>query len=225
MPFEFFDRGSAFAVRLSLLAFSAAALSSAIPAHAQGDDDLAVVEDEITVGASLVDIAKDRAGSTVTVIDRDEIERRNQPTVLELLRTVPGVAMAQNGGPGKTSSVFIRGGNSSHTLVLIDGVRMNNNTTGALDFSDLTAVNIEKIEVIRGPQGVLHGSEAVSGVVSITTRRGAGDAAGWVRASAGTENYTRFAVGIDAGGADAVVEALVAAADAGGETGVILGAR
>ncbi|MEO1367524.1 MAG: TonB-dependent receptor, partial [Acidobacteriota bacterium] len=130
---------------------------------------------------------------------RDEIERRNQPTVLELLRTVPGLAMAQNGGPGKTASVFIRGGNSSHTLVLIDGVRVNNNTTGALDFADLTAVNVEKIEIIRGPQGVLHGSEAVSGVVSITTRRGAGDASGWVRASAGTEDYTRFAAGVRGG--------------------------
>lgn len=198
MPLLPLTRRSAFAVRFFLCTLIVAA-GFAAPAIAQNAADLAVVEDEITVGASLIDVEKDRTGSTVTVIDRDEIERRNQPTVLELLRTVPGLEVNQSGGPGKISSVFIRGGNSSHTLVLVDGVRMNNNTTGALDFADLTAVNIEKIEIIRGPQGVLHGSEAVSGVISVTTRRGDGETSGFVRGSAGTENYTRFAAGVRGG--------------------------
>lgn len=174
----------------------------ALPVLGQdANDDLpsTTAYEEIVVSASLTELPRHRTGNTVTVLDRDEIERRNKTTVLELLRTVPGLEVAQTGGPGKTTSVFIRGGNSSHTLVLVDGVRVNGNTTGAYDFSDLTADNLERIEVLRGPQGVLYGSEAVTGVVSIVTRKGDGPPQAWLRGALGTEDYSQFEAGVRGG--------------------------
>lgn len=161
--------------------------------------DRTTVEEEIVVSASLTEVPRKRTGSSVTVIGRDEIERRNKTTVLELLRTVPGVEIAQIGGPGRAASLFLRGGNSSHTLVTIDGVRLNDNNSGAFDFADLTTDNLERIEVIRGPQGLLHGSEAVTGAVNIITRHGQGPARGWIRGAAGTNSYSRFGAGVSGG--------------------------
>jgi vitamin B12 transporter len=131
------------------------------------------VEEEIVVTAARVPEPAHEVGSSVTVIDRAEIERRKVTSVLELLRGVPGLEVAQSGGPGRTASVFLRGANSEHTLVLLDGLRLNNPAFGGFDFADLTLDNVERIEVLRGPQSVLYGSEAMGGVVSIITRRGA----------------------------------------------------
>ena len=153
------------------------------------------IDDEIVVSAHRLKRPAHEVGSSVTVIDREDIERRKKTTVLELLRSVPGLAVVQGGGPGRTASVFVRGGNSSHTLVLLDGMRLNDNTTGAFDFADLTTDNIERIEILRGPQGTLYGSEAVSGVVSITTRRGRGEPEFWLQAEGGSEAHGRLAAG------------------------------
>ena len=166
---------------------------------AWAEEDPLEIDDEIVVSASLTDVAKERVGSSVTVIDREEIERRNKTTVLELLRTVPGIEVAQSGGPGKATSVFIRGGNSAHTLVTVDGVRLNNNTTGAFDFADLTAENVERIEVVRGPQSLIYGSEAVAGAINILTRRGSGDTQGYVRGALGNDEFSQFAAGVRGG--------------------------
>ena len=159
----------------------------------------ATVEEEIVVSANRIELPARNVGSSVTVIRREEIERRHKTTVLELLRTVPGLEVAQTGGPGKTTSVFIRGSNSSHTLVLLDGVRVNNNTGGNFDFPDLTTDNIERIEVLRGPQGSLYGSEAVAGVVSITTRRGEGSPSFWLGGELGDENHSHLSAGVSGG--------------------------
>src|SRR5687767_1394350 len=82
------------------------------------------LSEEIVVTANRVPSEAETVGSSVTVIGREEIERRHQPTVLDLLRTVPGLEVSQSGGPGTVTGVFLRGGNSNHTLVLIDGVRV-----------------------------------------------------------------------------------------------------
>ncbi|NND87721.1 MAG: TonB-dependent receptor, partial [Flavobacteriaceae bacterium] len=109
-------------------------------------------------------------GSSVSIIDAEEIKQSGQPTVLEVLRSVPGVDVVQSGGRGRTTSVFIRGAESDQTLLMIDGVRANDNTTGLFDFADIKAENIDRIEVIRGPQSVLYGSEAIGGVIQIFTK-------------------------------------------------------
>ena len=110
-------------------------------------------------------------GSSITVLDRADIERHQWSTVADALRAVPGLDVLRSGGAGQVTSVFMRGGSSSQVLVLLDGVRLNSATTGAFDFADLTTDTVERIEVVRGPQSTLYGSEATSGVISISTRR------------------------------------------------------
>ena len=113
----------------------------------------------------------DQVGSAHTTISRDEIEARGELTVSEILRQVPGLEVVQTGGLGRTASIFIRGAESDHTLILIDGIRANDNTTGQFDIANLKAENIQRIEIIRGPQSVLYGSEAIGGVINIITRK------------------------------------------------------
>lgn len=157
------------ATALPLLA-SAALYSQTDPAD-KADPADQTFSDEIVVTANRIPSPAETVGSSVTVISQEEIERRHETSVLDLLRTVPGLEVARTGGPGAVASVFIRGASSNQTLVLIDGVRVLN-TSGGFDFSGLDVDNVERIEVLRGPQSTLYGSEAIGGVVSITTRRG-----------------------------------------------------
>ena len=117
-------------------------------------------------------------GGSVTVITREQILQTRQRLVGEVLRTTVGLDVARTGGPGGPTSVFLRGGNSNHTKVLIDGLPANDpsNPGRAFDFSNLSIDNIERIEVLRGPQSMVYGSDALGGVISITTRRGDGPA-------------------------------------------------
>ena len=151
-----------------LVAFHVTAASVA----AQSVSRAPSLDERIVVTADFEALPRDEVGSSVTTIEHEEIERRGYRTVLELLRTVPGVEVTHGGGPGKVATARVRGGDASQTLVLIDGVRVNDSTTGDFDFADLLTDGIERIEIVRGPQA-LWGSEAVSGVVAITTRRGA----------------------------------------------------
>lgn len=128
----------------------------------------------ITPTRTAVDANK--IGSTVTVITRREIEQKHASTVVELLRDIPGLAIAGTGGVGQTARTFIRGAESRHTLVIIDGVSVNDpsDPAGAFDFANLTTDNIERIEILRGSQSTLYGSDAIGGVINIITRKGAG---------------------------------------------------
>jgi vitamin B12 transporter len=155
-------------------------------------------QEEMVVTANLVESPTEEVGSSVTVIGREEIERRGQTSVLDLLRTVPGLTVSQSGGLGSVGSVFIRGADSNHTLVLIDGVRVTN-TSGGFDFSTLRADNVERIEILRGPQSTLYGSEAIGGVISITTRHGRSGAHVGVDARAGSNDSYELRVDADGG--------------------------
>ncbi len=156
----------------------------------------ATAAEEITVTANRTEVPLAATGSSVTLIQREEIERRHQATVLELLRTVPGLEVVQTGGPGRITSVFIRGGDSAHTLVLVDGVRVNSTSSGGFDFANLKTDDVERIEVVRGPQSTLYGSEAMAGVVSITTRRGRGEPEGWAEVEGGTDDFRQLRAGV-----------------------------
>ncbi len=111
--------------------------------------------------------------AAVTVITRDEIETSQASSVMELIqgRTV-GLDISRNGGPGSTTSVFLRGSESDHTLVLIDGVRVASVTTGSFNWASIPAAQIERIEIVRGPNSTLYGSDAIGGVIQIFTRKG-----------------------------------------------------
>ncbi|MFZ4689446.1 MAG: TonB-dependent receptor plug domain-containing protein [Polymorphobacter sp.] len=113
-----------------------------------------------------------RVGQSISVLDAAEIERRQSNTVLDLLRTLPGVTVARNGGVGGTVGVFIRGADSDQTVALIDGVKINDPASpgGGFNFGNLLTGNIARIEVLRGAQSVLWGSQAIGGVVNMITR-------------------------------------------------------
>lgn len=110
--------------------------------------------------------------AAVTVITREEIERAQALSVQDVLRSVPGVQVSASGGLGKATSVFLRGTNEDHVLVLVDGVKVGSATLGTTAFENLPLAEIERIEVVRGPRSSLYGSEAVGGVIQIFTRRG-----------------------------------------------------
>ncbi|HEX4131371.1 MAG TPA: TonB-dependent receptor [Pirellulales bacterium] len=126
--------------------------------------------------ANLTPTELGNTGSSVTVITAEQIQQRRQFTVTEMLRGLPGVDVVQAGGPGQVTSVFIRGASAEQTKVILDGIWMNDPiTTGRLfDFSTLQVDNIERIEIIRGPQSLLYGSDAIGGVINIVTKKGAG---------------------------------------------------
>lgn len=113
--------------------------------------------------------ARDVLAATI-VIDREEIQRSLATDVAELLRFHAGVELGRNGGPGQVTSVFIRGGESNHTLVLVDGVRVNPATSGGAALQNITPDMVERIEIVKGPRATLYGSDAIAGVINIITR-------------------------------------------------------
>ena len=129
--------------------------------------------DEIVVTANKIETPLYEIGNSITVINREQIENSNKTTVLDLLSEIPGISITQQGGPGKLASVFLRGANSNHTLVLIDGVEMNipADPGNVYDFSSLTLSDVERIEVLRGPQSTIYGSNALAGVIQIFTKK------------------------------------------------------
>ena len=124
----------------------------------------------LLVSATKREIPVDQATRFATIISREEIEASGQKYVIDLLRALPGVVVNQSGPPGRTSSVFLRGTNANQTLVLFDNVQINGPTTGEATLEHLTTENIERIEILRGPQSVLYGADAVGGVIHIITK-------------------------------------------------------
>lgn len=139
------------------------------------DGDTAMLLPEISVTANRVPTAADATGSALTVITADELQQRQTQILSDVLRTVPGVAVNRTGPMGTLTQVRIRGSEGNQTLVLIDGIEVNDPASGSeYDFAHLLAGDIERVEVLRGPQSALYGSDAVGGVINIVTRRGNG---------------------------------------------------
>lgn len=122
--------------------------------------------------ANIVEQDTQKTLAAVTVIDREEIERKQFTSLQELLRTVPGVTYSNTGGLGKVTSVSIRGTGNRHALVLVDGQKVGSATLGETAFEHFPIDQIERVEVLRGPRSSLYGSEAISGVIQIFTRKG-----------------------------------------------------
>ncbi|GAB4354204.1 MAG: TonB-dependent receptor [Methylohalobius crimeensis] len=147
-----------------------------LPAVALAAQDQASTKrlDTLTVTASRVPVPLRRIGSSVTVITAEDIAARQAISLADALRSVPGLDVVRAGGLGQQTSVFLRGANSNQTLVLIDGVEANDpsNPGGLFDFANLTVDNIERIEILRGPQSTLYGGDAIGGVINIITQSG-----------------------------------------------------
>ena len=154
-----------------LSAIAGLGLGIAVSASAAAADQL---EKPMIITATRTAQTADAALATVTVISRKDIEQQQARSVQDLLRGVPGISIANNGGMGKTSSVFMRGTESDHVLVMIDNIKVGSATSGMTAFENIPIDQIERIEIVRGPRSSLYGSEAIGGVIHIFTRKGGG---------------------------------------------------
>ena len=157
-----------------------AALAALIPlsAAAQTPQDQAVppIRHDVVVTATRLVTPEKKVGSSVTVVSAEELVRTGKSFVLDALEAVLGLSVVRNGGPGAAASVSIRGANSEHTLFLLDGLELNDpiNPSRSYDVSHLPLSRVERVEILRGPQGLLYGSDALGGVVNIITQPGRG---------------------------------------------------
>ncbi|MEQ9125251.1 MAG: TonB-dependent receptor [Alphaproteobacteria bacterium] len=180
-----------------------AAWTAALPATAEELAGVATTLPTMVVTASLTPLPAEEAGSAITVITAEEIEEKQVRYVTDVLRDVPGLAVSRSGPVGSQAQIRIRGAEANHTLVYIDGVEVND-PSGASEFQfgDLVASDIERIEVLRGPQSALYGSDAIGGVINIVTKRGAGPATATGSVEGGSFGTGRASASLRAGGAD-----------------------
>ena len=140
----------------------------------RGEEPPTVKTEDVIVSATKTPLPVSQVTSAVEVITGEELEHKKIKSVIDALRLAQGVAAFSTGGPGTNATVRIRGAQSNHTLVILDGTIMNSPTTGEFDFANLTADNIERIEILRGAQSMLWGADAIGGVINIITKKGEG---------------------------------------------------
>jgi len=156
-----------------------ASLSGFTPASATPSSELklvlavAPIRESVIVTATRDDVPASQVGATTTVVTGDDMERRGVGLVSEALRQVPGIAVSRSGGFGGITSVFSRGGEADYNKVLIDGVPLNE-PGGTFNFNTLTTANLDRVEIVRGAQSALFGSDAMSSVIQLVTKRGIG---------------------------------------------------
>ncbi len=155
---------------------------------------ISAVEEHVIVSASPGGALATQVGSSISVVTRQDIEDQGAQNVYEALRELPGVEVSQTGRHGGATSVFIRGGNSNYNLVMIDGIQVNQ-FGGDFDFASLGVDGVDHVEVARGPQSALYGSNAVAGVINIVSERGEGPPHFSFLAEGGSFTTRRFAGG------------------------------
>ena len=158
---------------VGLLAVSIGPAAAARAEQQKGADAEAPL---VIISATLIETPVTDVGSTVTVITAEQLVGKQKQLVVDALRDVPGVDVRRQGGLGSLTTIFIRGAESDHTLVMVDGVKIHDTAApgGGAVLDHLTIDNIERIEVLRGPQSSVHGAEAIGGVINVVTRKGAG---------------------------------------------------
>jgi outer membrane cobalamin receptor len=181
--------------RISALACICLILTIFIPKHvmAESTDPIPTME-TVIVSASRITSEATNTTANFTIISREVIEKANSASVVDVLRQVPGLHIDQQGGRGGLSSLYLRGSDPNFTLVLIDGIRMNDPTNargGSFDFSTLSVDNIERIEIVRGPISSVHGSDAIAGVINIVTQMGTAEPEVSAGGEIGTEEFHR----------------------------------
>ena len=188
---------------------------------AYGQSPPPAVLDPIVVTATrtpqrLLDLVAD-----VTVIDADEIARSGMDSILTLLSRQPGVEITQNGGPGSTSGVFLRGANATQTLVLIDGMRVGSASSGETALEAIPLDQIERIEILRGPASSLYGADAIGGVIQVFTRRGSPGLRANASVSYGTYDTWNGSAGVSGGNASANGSLQIAGARSSGFNAIV----
>ena len=155
---------------------------SPTPSPSPGDAE----GEEIIVTATRLPIPEEDSPASVSVVTSEDFQERQVRRVADALREVPGLDVVQTGAPGQLTSVFTRGLRSEHTQVLLDGIPINQGLAGLFNFSDLTVDNIDRIEIVRGPQSTLYGPRALAGVIQLFTKRGQGTPVGEVTDEGGS---------------------------------------
>lgn len=178
--------------RLTTLLLGTAAIVLAVPALAETS---AAPFETVVVSATRTDQPVGRTGVTVDVITAGDIETRQSLSLSDALTDVPGISINRTGGTGQTTTVFLRGADSGQTLTLMDGIRLNDpsDSSGSATYGDLFLNNTDRVEVLRGANSTLYGSNAMAGVINIITKRG-GETALTASAEAGTLNTWRLNV-------------------------------
>ena len=157
-------------------------------ATAQAQETLTM--EPVVVTASRIATPLSQTNSAITVITAEEIEASGQSMVTDVLRRVPGLDVSRSGGAGGNVSIFIRGTDSKHTLILVDGIELNDpvDPSGAANIAHLTTDQIERIEIVRGPQSVIYGSDAIGGVINVVTKKGSDKPSGHLLVDGGSYN-------------------------------------
>lgn len=167
---------------------------SAQPSAGQPADSAAA-----ELGGDAGGVPLDKIGSAVTVVTGAQLQAQQVRHAGDALRSLPGVAVGRSGGPGNLTQVRIRGAEANHTLVLVDGIEANATSDGDFDYATLLTEDIERIEVIRGPQSGLYGSKAIGGVINIITKSGKGPFTATLRAEGGAYGTSDFAARFSGG--------------------------
>jgi vitamin B12 transporter len=163
-------RGVAFLIAMSLGAALSMRAQEASPTASPGEAET----EQVIVSATRFDIPLDQSPASVSVITSEDFEQKQIERVSDALREVPGLSVVQTGVAGQLTSVFTRGLRSEHTQVLLDGIPINQGLQGAFNFADFTTDDIDRIEVVRGPQSTLYGPRALAGIIQIFTKQGTG---------------------------------------------------
>lgn len=175
-------------------------LPSIVHAEASIDSTETSASREVVISASRVEMAREASGSSVTVLDSDYLEQNQVQMVSDVLRDIPGVAVTRSGGLGAPTQVRIRGAEANQTLVFIDGIKVNDvANSGEFDFANLLNLEIERVEVLRGAQSALWGSDAMGGVINIVTKKGKGALNGKVTIEGGSYSTHQETLSINAG--------------------------
>jgi vitamin B12 transporter len=147
--------------------------------------------EEIVISATRIPTPEDESTASVSVITAQDLEEKQTERVSDALREIPGLAVVQSGAPGQLTSIFTRGLKSEHTQVLIDGIPLNQGLAGLFNFADLTTDDIDRIEIVRGPQSTLYGPRGLAGVIQIFTKQGSGPPSAAASAEAGSYDTFR----------------------------------
>ncbi len=191
-------------LRPGLLALAATGLCAlSVPAHAQSAGATVLAQNLRAPSLSETVVTATRTAqplsdlvADVSIVDRDSIERSGATGLGDLLARLPGVEMSRNGGPGTTTSLFLRGAETRFTAVYIDGVRMDSQSTGGAAWESIPLGLIDRIEVLRGPAGAVYGSDALGGVIQIFTKRGEKGFAPFVSVGVGNRGTTKLEAGV-----------------------------
>ncbi|MBM2885606.1 TonB-dependent receptor [Chromobacterium phragmitis] len=173
----------------------AVALACAGAAHAADVPEFA--GDPVIVTASRIAQPLSKTLADATVITRDEIEQSGAQTLQQVLSRQAAISITANGGPGTNSSIFMRGTNSNHTVVLVDGVRISSATSGTTAMQNIPLAQIDHIEILRGPASSLYGADAIGGVIQIFTRKGEGEPRVNAAVEAGSRGTGKLTAGVD----------------------------